>query len=776
MVIRKRYLFACFALALLAFVGLGAASGAGGGNIGIMDTGLFINVTFPQNGGMYNGSISNFDWVLLSNTSALVSCSSKVNGVSSAFSCSASNVSVSSQEGWNEINLSIISGDSATFPSILFIVDTVPPSFGVQSENPASPSTYASGQFYELSVNVSDAGVGVDDVWYEFNGTNYTDVYSSGSTYYFNRSDLAAGSYSYRWYANDSLGNLNQTSAYTYNVNPVSTTTSVVVSPANPATYGNTSNFSCSNSAGLTTTLYVNSVDSSAEAGVELVRGAGDYDLNCTWEGNENYTSSSDNMTYTVNKADPTFGMSIVGDDNITYGEYTDFIGVASLPGSADCVYPATSPSNDTLFGAGTVVFTFSIPGCANYTAGSITRNLTVNQAVPVLTFLANGGTANLTLTYGASANMSANIGGVIAGNVVTVGLDRDGVSVLGENGLDVILAGNKTYAYQANITGNQNYSDAGYQYLNVVVNRAASITNLSVNPASPIVYGNASNFSCSNSAGLLMTLYLNGSDASAEMGLDIVRAAGNYSINCTSSENENYTGSSDFLIYEITKAVPNLSLTFSPSSSVSSGTETNVSGLGCPSQLGDCKLYRDGNEVNNSDVSTLGAGTYSYEFNTTGNENYTVASAIGSLTVVAPPSKGGGSSSSSVLCYSNWTCTDWSLCEDGWQARKCSLIYERCYALGSVPYETQTCNSPGGLNNSESNLSENPIQAEPSSQIDSGQAGAGITGGAIGALSGGSGLVILAFAAIVLGAYGYAIFRKRKFQNSLEKTIVEAK
>lgn len=52
-------------------------------------------------------------------------------------------------------------------------------------------------------------------------------------------------------------------------------------------------------------------------------------------------------------------------------------------------------------------------------------------------------------------------------------------------------------------------------------------------------------------------------------------------------------------------KINPNLSLSFSPSNSVQYGTETTVTGNGCPAGL-TCTLTRDGNSVSNPDINTL--------------------------------------------------------------------------------------------------------------------------------------------------------------------------
>ena len=95
---------------------------------------------------------------------------------------------------------------------------------------------------------------------------------------------------------------------------------------------------------------------------------------------------------------------------------------------------------------------------------------------------------------------------------------------------------------------------------------------------------------------------------------------------------NENDTG---ILTYTVQKATPVLSISMLPSDNVANNTETNVTGTGCPAELaGTCKLYRDGIEVNNSDIQNLSAGVYNYVYNTTGNANYNASSVSATLRV----------------------------------------------------------------------------------------------------------------------------------------------
>ena len=120
--------------------------------------------------------------------------------------------------------------------------------------------------------------------------------------------------------------------------------------------------------------------------------------------------------------------------------------------------------------------------------------------------------------------------------------------------------------------------------------------------------------------------------------------------VNETSGETFSVMGNSSFESNESDPVDPTLGLTFSPSTSVTNGTTTTVTGTSCPAGL-TCTLYRDDVSVSNPDVQTLGVGSYSYVYNTSGNENYTAASVSGTLTVTASGGEGGSGSSVDSVC-----------------------------------------------------------------------------------------------------------------------------
>ncbi|MDD9953414.1 MAG: hypothetical protein OXR66_03695 [Candidatus Woesearchaeota archaeon] len=102
------------------------------------------------------------------------------------------------------------------------IVDTSPPTYTSNTTDPASPATYSSGALYEFNATWID-NVAVDTVLLEHNFTgaliNETVALSVSNIYNYTISDLAGGTYRYRWYANDTSNNINQTPLHTYIIN-----------------------------------------------------------------------------------------------------------------------------------------------------------------------------------------------------------------------------------------------------------------------------------------------------------------------------------------------------------------------------------------------------------------------------------------------------------------------------------------------------------------------------------------------------------------------------
>ena len=96
--------------------------------------------------------------------------------------------------------------------------DVTPPTYSNIEVSPASPTTYAPGKTYTFNITVQD-NVAVDTVLFEFDGVNYTDFAHANSVFSYELTDLAADTYNYRWYMNDTSDNWNSTSSQSYIIN-----------------------------------------------------------------------------------------------------------------------------------------------------------------------------------------------------------------------------------------------------------------------------------------------------------------------------------------------------------------------------------------------------------------------------------------------------------------------------------------------------------------------------------------------------------------------------
>ncbi|MCX8159284.1 MAG: Ig domain-containing protein, partial [Candidatus Pacearchaeota archaeon] len=156
-------------------------------------------------------------------------------------------------------------------------------------EKPSNPATYAPNQVYIFGIDWHDLD-GVDSAWIIFNGVKYSSV-MSGGYYYFEISDLKAGTYNYEWHANDTKGNENVVTR-SFVINKAIPVLSLSVRPDKTVEEGVTTTIEgkgCPN--GLICTLYRNGENVTNPDVAKLKKGEYVYVYNTT--GNENYTFAS---------------------------------------------------------------------------------------------------------------------------------------------------------------------------------------------------------------------------------------------------------------------------------------------------------------------------------------------------------------------------------------------------------------------------------------------------------------------------------------------------
>lgn len=185
---------------------------------------LYLNGTSSDRSYVY-GELINITAVI--NVSSLQVCLDlNATGFGNNFQCgtgSVTNITNSSVLGLGYYNVTAHFDGNENYSSsydthFISVVDVGYPTYSNPKTSPTSPTTYSKGQTYQFNITWTD-DVGIDTVIFEWNGTNTTVTTHVGNEYYYTLPhDLKAGTYTYKWYANDTSNNWN-TYSDTYIVN-----------------------------------------------------------------------------------------------------------------------------------------------------------------------------------------------------------------------------------------------------------------------------------------------------------------------------------------------------------------------------------------------------------------------------------------------------------------------------------------------------------------------------------------------------------------------------
>lgn len=336
------------------------------------------------------------------------------------------------------------------------------------------------------------------------------------------------------------------------------------------------------------------------------------------WWGYGNGTSKNYNLTstryYTVNSSGDTTDPYFTGIPENLSINYGISVGVG---------FNATDEVEFSAFAVNNTKFTINNSGwLRNQSAlGADTYNLlitindtsdntnTTNYKVTV-TPIASTTTLSASpvspIQYANTSNFSCS-----SENPTTLYINNIDYSV--DKGKDVVRSAG-SYVISCNSTASQNYTASADQKT-YTINKAIPI--LSISGTTPITFANTSDFAGGES---------NSGDGGCIYSMDRtngVYGAGTWTFNYSTAGCINWTAGSTTKDLTVTKATQTLTLTSSPSWSVSSGTETTVTGGNCPSEL-TCSLRRENSGVSNPDIQTLGEGLYNYTFNSSGtSQNY---------------------------------------------------------------------------------------------------------------------------------------------------------
>jgi len=230
--------------------------------------------------------------------------------------------------------------------------NTQPPSVISLIETPSDPATYSSGGSYEFNVTVTD-GTGVEKVLLEFNGVNYT-ASAIGDVYNVSLVDLGVGTYNYRWFANDTNGNANNTETGSYTIDKATSTVYTYINHSRSnITITDKMNLYLNGSlevGGGIIKLYNNGIlinsGNSPLSNLTEFKFDGMYNITTIYEGNENYTNSYETWWLNVSIILPDDTSKFIHKNSLgetvawfgTQGnvviEGNKFVGECSAPGS----------------------------------------------------------------------------------------------------------------------------------------------------------------------------------------------------------------------------------------------------------------------------------------------------------------------------------------------------------------------------------------------------------------------------------------------------------
>lgn len=509
------------------------------------------------------------------------------------------------------------------------VIDITPPQFSNFVESPVNNSQYSQSQNYFFNVTITDPNT--DKVWINWNGINYTNgnITNSSATFVFNRSNLAAGIYNYTWWANDTNGNTNSSGTRIYVVAKAFSNTSLIFDKTSPQTYGTTINASCSLLNGIgTPSLYRNGIDVTSENNQNILLAGGTYTYSCNLSESENYTSSYNSSSFTIEKTSGNIILKLNNVENnasITYGQ--------TINASASTSYGSitlhrngidiTSDNNQNrILGAGYYNYTAVSSGDENHSSESVSYFLTINKATPSASLTSSLGWSTTYGTPNTIGYSESNSGD----SDITYTIYRDGENI---GSGETITLGVGGYSYTLSSNEGANYTSASLDSKTLTINKKnpSSSMNIVLTPSSEINYGVQSSATASESnsgdSDLVYKFYRNNSEI-ANPNTDTLNA-GSYNYTYNTSGGQNYTEGQATAILTVNKITNNLNLLLNGNANnieIEYGQAINAS---ASSSSGTFNLYRNDSLItseNNQNI-LLNVGYYEYFVNSSGSQNY---------------------------------------------------------------------------------------------------------------------------------------------------------
>ncbi|MBI4981476.1 hypothetical protein HZC30_08055 [Candidatus Woesearchaeota archaeon] len=548
----------------------------------------------------------------------------------------------------NDTSGNINSSQTTTFT----VADITAPSWSNNKTSPSYPVTYPSAT-NQFNVTWTD-NLALSKVLIEHNFSgvlqNYTITTNLSGEFYYSYSNLGAGSYVWKMYANDTSNNWNSTSQYAISVSQADSSSSIHLylngseSDKN-YTYGGYVNATGTKTISEgTLNLYRNGslVSSGSSVTENSILAAGVWNYTLTYPATQNYSASSQTYFANVSQAVPTLTLTALSSWNVVSGTQTN---VSCSPSNSQInfsmwrnqTYIGSSVggmvSDVSTLGVGSYSYLCNTSGNQNYTSQSTTNTLTINDKNT--SFCSLSYSLSSPQVYGTPVNASCSCTNTEA----AAQLYLNGANITSQNYQNLTLPAGVNQ-FICNVTETTNWKNATTNS-SFTITQAAPTINLTASPGWSFVWGTAMNVSCySPISQVTVNLYRNSTALGTATNGNRVSdtsslATGSYNYTCTVNESQNYTAGSTENTLSITGQASTCNLTFTPSSPQSYGTNVNAS-CSCTNLEVSLGLYRNGINAtteNNQNV-LLSAGSHNYICNVSAGTNYSSATTNGTFVV----------------------------------------------------------------------------------------------------------------------------------------------
>lgn len=631
-------------------------------NFAVDNTVSFIQILRPLNNSVWNANFSlnvtienlliNESWYNITNSTGYSVQSGINTSIGSGFYAWTDTVNVDVMPTGN-YTLTVFALDSVGHNQTVvsnFIIDKIAPTWSGNATYPVSGVTYSPGATYQFNVSWTD-NVAVDVVRIEHNFSGFLDNYSvssSGSEYYYDWSDLAAGSYVWRDFANDTAGNLNATDQWTYIVNRATSTCSLVFDKTSPQTYGTAINASCScTNPEAVAHLWLNGTNVTAQNNLDVVLGAGSWNYTCNVSETQNYTATENSSLFVIEPAATILNLTAAPSWNSVYGTETTVncsannaeVNVSLFRNDTEVSVPDIAT-----LAAGSYNYTCNNTATQNWTAASTSNTLTIGKAATLTRLFLNGTEGNRTYEVGSAANLTVALN--VSGKTVYLDTYLPGwVLQSGTTPLEntTLLTTLGIYNITGYFLGDENYTGSSQTYWASLIDTIAP--QWSANQSSiPLTYSptTPSQFNITwTDNNVVDTVYIQGDWSGTPRNYTMTNAtyggavynysavlpAGIFHWKSYANDTGNNRNGTDTWTILMGRAISSCFLQLSPPSPQIYNTLVMAS-CSCTNPEAAARLWRNGTDVTseNNQFVILEAGTWDYTCNVDRTQNYTFA------------------------------------------------------------------------------------------------------------------------------------------------------